>query len=139
MKSRKYFTGKQMLKLMSYQSFSRKDFWDRIRNWLYSVREITYSFCEKYGIDKPTFYVQNKGRPRYMKIIMEHIGQKRIFCLIDRINGDIRNTDFASRGNIFDEHNGLSMVEPFGIKNFRVRENPLYKLHRKMHPPNQSS
>lgn len=141
----RYFTGREYFKLMYYQSFSQKDFWDKFKVWLYGVRDITYKHCDTYGIERPTFHVKNRGSHRYIRVWMEHLGKKKVFCYIDRINGDIHKyvrkskkypgrgqIDFAPRGNIFDESNGLSMIEPFGLKAFRIRENPLFWLRRRM-------
>lgn len=65
--------------------------------------------------------VVSEDAQKYTKVfVQEPQGNKKIYCFIDRSNGDILKPATyttpakGARGNIFDEHNGMKRMGPYG-------------------------
>jgi hypothetical protein len=67
----------------------------------------------------PVFELQELNK-RY-RIIRDHSA----FCFVDKATGDVlKSASWAApakhaRGNIYDEHNGLSRITPYGVEYLR--------------------
>lgn len=65
--------------------------------------------------------ITSENGKRYTKVfVIEPQGNRRIYCFVDRGTGDILkpatfNTPAkGARGNIFDDHNGMKRMGPYG-------------------------
>lgn len=65
--------------------------------------------------------VVSEDAQKYTKVfVQEPSGNKKIYCFIDRSNGDIlKPATYTTpakgpRGNLFDEHNGMKRMGPYG-------------------------
>jgi hypothetical protein len=89
-------------------------------SWLAGCKQIYLRYCEEYSIT-PVDDWETRDGSRYMKIV--HNGS--VYCFVDKTNGDVlksasRNAPAKhARGNIFDEHNGLKHMGPYGAAYLR--------------------
>jgi hypothetical protein len=57
---------------------------------------------------------------RYVRVVRTDYGSRSVHCFVDRTNGDVLKADGwkrpakHARGNIFDQHNGLGSMGPYG-------------------------
>jgi len=62
---------------------------------------------------------------KYVRVVRQSYGQNSVHCFVDIATGDVLKADSwkrpakHARGNIFDEHNGLNGVSPYGGKYLR--------------------
>ena len=79
-------------------------------------------FAANYESLRPDAITFTRGK-RYIKVIMTNDagdGQRSVHCFVDTTNGDVLKAAGWSapakhaRGNLFDEHNGLGRMGPYG-------------------------
>lgn len=102
-----------------------ENFTERFEAFLAGATEIRRIYSEKNGYQ--AFYnpvlTYTEGK-KFIRIVEQNMkGENQsVFCFIDKTNGDVLKSAGwkvpakGARGNIFDEHNGLGRITPYGTE-----------------------
>ena len=96
----------------------------KLLDWLEAARKVVISPYSNpnfsyVGMMLPVLEMYD-GR-RYIRVDKVHSDRRSVYAFIDKTNGDIlraagyKKPAKHARGNIFDQWNGTSMIEPYGI------------------------
>lgn len=97
--------------------------WDKaFESFKSSVEELIEAYNKKndYKRQFGSKVISEDGQKYTKVLVQEPSGNKKIYCFINRENGDIlKPATFSTpakgpRGNIFDEHNGMKRMGPYG-------------------------
>lgn len=104
---------------------SNDEFNAKLSTWFDGVVAMYADYMDKTFPTNPRDVFELTYGKRYIKVVRglpvgDKIEHRSVWGFVDRTNGDVLKAAGWSkpakhaRGNIFDEHNGLSMVGPYG-------------------------
>lgn len=102
-----------------------ENFNETIYAWLEKCQELINAYYTKNynNLSAPKLFLK-KG-VRYVKVVANNGSQKSVWAFVDSKSGDILKPASwnapakHSRGNIYDEHGGMSFINPYGVNYLR--------------------
>jgi hypothetical protein len=96
------------------------DFEAAFETFLEGCKEKVAAYNERFATVNPPSLVVEPGR-RYIRIVSQiTTNQRSAWAFVDKTNGDVlkpaswKTPAKHARGNVFDDHNGLKWIGPYG-------------------------
>lgn len=89
------------------------------RSWLAGYQAIVNKYYTEMSFSNPPTITYEEGK-KYYRIVMNNVSGRSATAFIDKTSGDVLKSASwkapakHARGNIFDDHNGLAKMGPYG-------------------------